>query len=177
MSSSKKKSTSSNGGNAPKGVQMDRMIDMEIENGQYGFIDIQKKDKFKKFYDLMEEDYVFQIENLPEAFAKLEEEEPQSLEQQKQKEILMSNKNAKQLMLEQFVNPDYLEFDIETGYFGELNSSFKSSGDDIQRNYLKKMQEILDGKEQLRLKKDKYELRALSKLVNTYKILEKEDDR
>ena len=80
-------------------------------------------------------------------------------------------------MLDKFISPEFTEFDTETGYFDLLNSSFKSSGDDIQRSYLKKMQEILKDKEKLSLKRDKYMLQDLSKLVNTYKILEKEDDR
>ena len=42
---------------------------------------------------------------------------------------------------------------------------------------MKKMQEILNGREQLSLKKDFFLLKDLRKLVNTYKILEKEEDR
>ena len=107
------------------------VMDMELSNEEIGWIDLQKKDKFEKFYVRSEEDYVFQVENLPEAFAKLEEEEPQSLEKQRQKEILQKDKNPKQLLLEKFISPAYTEFDTETGYFDLLNSSFKSSGDEI----------------------------------------------
>lgn len=39
-----------------------------------------KKDKYEKFYDRETKDYVFRIENLPEAFAKLEETENYSQE-------------------------------------------------------------------------------------------------
>ena len=39
------------------------------------------------------------------------------------------------------------------------------------------MQEILKDKEKLSLKKDRNMLKDLSKLVNTYKVLEKEEDR
>ena len=57
------------------GHDMD-MVD-QLQNEQYGLYAFQKKDKFEKFYVRSEQDYVFQIENLPEAFAKLEEEESQ----------------------------------------------------------------------------------------------------
>lgn len=77
----------------------------------------------------------------------------------------------------QFIDHKMFETDIKQGYFGELNSSFKSSGDDIQRNYLKKMQEIINGRDQLSLNKDQFLLKDLRKLVTTYKVLEKEEDR
>lgn len=90
---------------------------------------------------------------------------------------MKNSKSPKSFNLEKFINPKFLESEITTGYFNDLNSSFKSSGDDIQRNYVKKMQEILNGREQLSLKKDFFLLKDLRKLVNTYKILEKEEDR
>ena len=46
------------------------------EEQPFGLIAFQQKDKFAKFYDRSKDDYIFKIENLPEAFAKLEESEP-----------------------------------------------------------------------------------------------------
>ena len=91
--------------------------------------------------------------------------------------MLDKTKDHKQLLLEQFVDPNYLNPEMETGYFSELASSFKASSDDIKKNYVKKMQLILNGREQLSLKKDKFLLKELKKLINSYKVLESEDDR
>ena len=136
-----------------------------------------KKDPFKKFYNRASDDYIFKIDNLPEAFEKLEQEEPESEQKRKQQEVLDKTKDNKQLLLEQFVDPNYLNPEMETGYFSELASSFKASSDDIKKNYVKKMQLILNGREQLSLKKDKFLLKELKKLINSYKVLENEDDR
>ena len=81
------------------------------------------------------------------------------------------------MQLENFVDKNYLNTDIEEGYFSQLGSSFKSSGDDIKKNYVKKMQQLLNGKEQLYLKKDEFLLKHLRKVVKSYKVLEKEEDR
>ena len=45
------------------------VMDIELANEEYGWIELQKKDKFEKFFVRNEEDYVFQIENLPENFS------------------------------------------------------------------------------------------------------------
>ena len=66
---------------------------------------------------------------------------------------------------------------MEVGYFAELDATFKSSGEDIKHNYLKKMHELIDGRNKISLKHDRYILKELHKIVNAYKILEKEEDR
>ena len=81
------------------------------------------------------------------------------------------------MILEKFLDPKYNEGDYETGYFSELNSSFKSSGDEMRTNYVKKMQELLNGREQLSFKNDKFVLKDLKNLVNSFKVLEVEEDR
>jgi len=57
------------------------------------------------------------------------------------------SKSNKQLLMEQYVDAKYLHPEIETGYFAELASTFKASSDDIKKNYVKKMQLILNGRE------------------------------
>ena len=74
--------------------------------------------------------------------------------------------------MEKFVDAHFLHPEMETGYFSELASSFKASSDDIKKNYVKKMQQLLNGREQLSLKKDKFLLKDLKKLVNAFKVLE-----
>ena len=55
----------------------------------------EKKDKFEKFFDRATGDYIFNIENLPEAFAKLEEIENPERERQRFKDVLQNNKSTK----------------------------------------------------------------------------------
>ena len=66
---------------------------------------------------------------------------------------------------------------MEVGYFAELQVSFKSSGEDIKKNYFEKMTKLLGDRTKLSLRHDKYLLKELYKIVNAYKILEKEEDR
>lgn len=75
------------------------------------------------------------------------------------------------------VGADHAEMNVEIGYFAELDVDFKSSGEDIKRKYLQKMRKYLVDKDKLSLKKDRYILKELHKIVNAYKILEKEEDR
>ena len=67
--------------------------------------------------------------------------------------------------------------DMEIGYFAELEVTFKSSGEEIKRRYLQKMQNMIGNRDTLSLKRDKYILKELYKFVGAYKILEKEEDR
>ena len=52
--------------------------DESHQQDQDGLIKFQKKDKFYKFYDRESDDYVFKIENLPDAFEKMEDLELES---------------------------------------------------------------------------------------------------
>ena len=87
------------------------------------------------------------------------------------------SKSYQELELEKFIDPQFCDIGIETGYFAELNSSFKSSGDEIKKNYVKKMQEILKGREKLSFKHDKFVLKDLKRLVNSFKVVDVEEDR
>ena len=132
-------------GGAPKSINEIMGVDLDDQPGaaadqqQYNMIRFGKKDKYEKFYDRETKDYVFRIENLPEAFAKLEETENYSQEKKLIDKKLQEHKDQKTLALEKFIDPEFTKIDIEPGYFSELNSSFKSSSDDIRKNYVKKM--------------------------------------
>ena len=80
-------------GGAPKG------FNEVIDAGQpevYGLFNMhEKKDKFEKFLDKATGDYIFNIENLPEAFAKLEEIEDPEAELRHFKEVLHGSKTPK----------------------------------------------------------------------------------
>ena len=76
-----------------------------------------------------------------------------------------------------FRDADYSDANVEIGYFAELDVDFKSSGEDIKRKYLQKMKKYLLDKDKLSLKKDRYILKELHRIVNAYKVLEKEEDR
>ena len=93
------------------------------------------------------------------------------------KESLEKAKSQKNAIIEKFIQPSYLEVETEIGYFSELNSRFKSSSDEIRKNYVEKMQQLLGGRQSLSFKKDRFVLKDLQRLVNTYKVLEREEDR
>ena len=116
-------------------------------HNHFDLLAFQKKDKFQKFYDHETDDYLFKVENLPEAFQKLNEVEIENKEKEQIQEVMEKSKSQTTLLMEKFVSPCLLNPEVETGYFSELNSSFKSSGDDIKKNYVKKMQDLLNGKE------------------------------
>ena len=69
---------------------------------------------------------------------------------------------------------------METGYFSELDATFKSTTDEIQSNYLKKTAMILKDCQNppyISYKNDKYIIKEMLKVVNAYQMLEKEDER
>lgn len=126
--------------NAHRGVgnmMADNMIDGRED--PFNLIPFQQKDKFEKFYDRKTDDYIFKIENLPEAFEKLDETESASQEKLRVEEIINSSKSPSALLMEKFVDKSFLETESQIGYFSAMNSSFKSSGDDIKKNYVKKI--------------------------------------
>lgn len=65
----------------------------------------------------------------------------------------------------------------QVGYFAQLGVTFKSPGDEIKLNYLKKMEVLLAGRSRLSLKNDRYIIKELMKVVNAYKVLENEKNR
>ena len=114
---------------------------------------------------------------MPEAFEKLAETETLGQDKEMLKKSLEKTKSTKSMIIDKFIPSDYLDIETDMGYFSELNSRFKSSSDEIRKNYVEKMQQMIGNRPNLSFKKDKFILKDLWKLVNTYKVLEKEEDR
>ena len=69
---------------------------------------------------------------------------------------------------------------LEIGYFSELMVSFKSTEDDIKKNYLNKAQEILkdaENPEFISYNKDRYIIKELLQKVRAFKLLTGEKER
>ena len=55
------------------------------------------------------------------------------------KKSLEKTKSTKSMIIDKFIPSDYLDIETDMGYFSELNSRFKSSSDEIRKNYVEKM--------------------------------------
>ena len=67
------------------------------QEDKFGLLDFGtgRKDPFRKFYDKASDDYIFKLSNLPEAFEKLEQEQPEGVEHRKLSEVFEKSKDAR----------------------------------------------------------------------------------
>ena len=99
-------------------------------------------DPFAMFFNVAEDDYIFQIDQLPYALRKMEKEEKVE-NKERVKEMAEKKQHEKVQRQQKFIPKELLEHDLELGYFAELDATFKSTTDEIESNYLKKTALVL----------------------------------